>query len=100
MKRIALIILLISVTTKLSAQEPTTRKDSLKGSLRIERTCFDILRYDLNIKVTPAEKIIMGYNDITFKVVSNTKKIQLDLFDNMHIDSIILNSKKLKYKRE
>ena len=63
----------------ISAQEPTTRKDSLKGSLRIERTCIDVLRYDLNVKVTPSEKFIVGYNEITFKVVTNTKKIQLDL---------------------
>ena len=94
------IIFLISVASQLSAQEPTTRKDSLKGSLRIERTCFDVLHYDLNVRVTPSEKFIVGYNEITFKVVTNTKKIQLDLFENMHIDSIIFNSKKLKYKRE
>ena len=94
------LLLLIIVTSPLSAQEPTTRKDSLKGSLRFERTCYDVLRYDLNVKVTPSEKFIVGYNEITFKVVSNTKKIQLDLFDNMHIDSIVFNSKKLKYKRE
>ena len=94
------LLLLIIVTSPLSAQEPTTRKDSLKGSLRFERTCYDVLRYDLNVKVTPSEKFIVGYNEITFKVVSNTKKIQLDLFDNMHIDSIVFNSKKLKYKRD
>ena len=94
------LLLLITVTFQLSAQEPTTRKDSLKGSLRIERTCYDVLRYDLNVKVTPSKKFIVGYNEITFKIVSNTKKIQLDLFDNMQIDSIIFNSKKLKYKRE
>ena len=94
------LLLLITVTFQLSAQEPTTRKDSLKGSLRIERTCYDVLRYDLNVKVTPSKKFIVGYNEITFKIVSNTKKIQLDLFDNMQIDSIVFNSKKLKYKRE
>ena len=94
------LLLLIIVTSPLSAQEPTTRKDSLKGSLRFERTCYDVLRYDLNVKVTPSEKFIVGYNEITFKIVSNTKKIQLDLFDNMQIDSIVFNSKKLKYKRE
>ena len=83
------LLLLITVTFQLSAQEPTTRKDSLKGSLRIERTCYDVLRYDLNVKVTPSQKFIVGYNEITFKIVSNTKKIQLDLFDNMQIDSIV-----------
>jgi len=100
MKLKSILLLLISVSAQISAQEPTTRKDSLKGSLRIERTCFDVLRYDLNVKVTPSEKSIVGFNEITFKVVSNTKKIQLDLFNNMTIDSIVLLGKKLKYKRE
>lgn len=77
-----------------------TRKDSLQGGLRFERTCFDVLRYDLNIKVNPDEKSIVGYNKITFKVVTTTSKIQLDLFDNLQIDSLVFNSKKLQYKRE
>lgn len=77
-----------------------TRKDSLQGGLRFERTCFDVLRYDLNIKINPDEKSIVGFNEITFKVVESTSKIQLDLFDNMLIDSIIYNSKKLNYTRE
>ena len=85
---------------KLSAQENFTRKDSLHGGLRFERTCYDVLRYDLNIKINPEEKSIIGYNDITFKVINTTTKIQIDLFANMNIDSIIVNNKKLSYKRE
>lgn len=77
-----------------------TRKDSLQGGLRFERTCFDVLRYDLNIKINPDERTIVGFNDITFKVVESTSKIQIDLFDNMLIDSIIFDSKKLNYTRE
>ena len=93
-------LLLFIVTSQLSAQETTTRKDTLKGGLRFERTCFDVMRYDLNIKINPNDKSIVGYNEITFKVLLNTPKIQLDLFENMQIDSIVLNSKKLNYKRE
>ena len=93
-------ILFLLLTINLSAQEATTRKDSLHGGLRSERTCFDVLHYDLNIKINPDEKSIEGYNEIAFKVIENTKKIQLDLFENMKIDSIVFNKKKLKYKRE
>ncbi len=82
------------------AQESFTRKDSLHGGLRIERTCYNVLRYDLNIKINPTEKFIVGYNDITFKVLENTTKLQLDLFENMSIDSILLNQKKISYSRE
>lgn len=77
-----------------------TRKDSLQGGLRPERTCFDVLRYDLNIKINPAEKSILGYNDITFKPIENATTIQIDLFENMKVDSIVHNQKKLNYVRE
>ncbi len=77
-----------------------TRRDSLQGGLRPERTCYDVQRYDLNIKINPDEKTIVGYNEIAFKVVENSSKIQVDLFENMQIDSIIHKNKKLEYKRE
>lgn len=83
------------------AQAQFTRKDSLFGGLRIERTSFDVLRYDLNITINPEKKEISGHNDITFKAVNPTKKIQLDLFDNMKIDGIThQNFGKLEYIRE
>ncbi len=100
MKKIFILSILLISFQSISAQEATTRKDTLQGGLRPERTCFDVLRYDLNIKVNPEDRTIVGYNDITFKVVSTTSKIQLDLFENMQIDSIVFNAKKLKYKRE
>ncbi|ENA1814706.1 M1 family metallopeptidase [Flavobacterium psychrophilum] len=81
-------------------KEKFTHRDSLQGGFRAERTCFDVQRYDLNIKVNPTEKFIIGYNDITFKVVENTNKIQIDLFENMQVDSIVFNHKKLNYKRD
>ncbi|WP_309641096.1 M1 family metallopeptidase [Flavobacterium sp.] len=97
-EHISIVLLLFGFT--INAQEIFTRKDSLHGSLRFERTCFDVLRYDLNIKINPHEKSIVGFNDITFKITENTTKIQLDLFDNMTIDSIVFDAKKLTYKRE
>ena len=100
MKKILALSFIICSLQLLSAQETTTRKDTLQGGLRPERTCFDVLRYDLNIKINPGDRTIVGYNNITFKAVENTSKIQLDLFANMQIDSIISNSKKLTYKRE
>lgn len=77
-----------------------TRRDSLQGGLRDERNSFDVQRYDLNITVNPDKRFISGYNDITFKVVENTQKIQLDLFENMQVDSILLKDQKLLYKRD
>ena len=77
-----------------------TLRDSLQGGLRIERTCFDVQRYNLDIQVLPRTKKIEGNNEIIFKVVDNTSKIQIDLFENMKINSIEWNDRKLSYKRE
>ncbi|ALM48113.1 peptidase M1 [Flavobacterium psychrophilum] len=97
-------IYLITAFTFLSvvsaSAQTFTRRDSLQGGLRPERTSFDVQRYDLNIKVDPGKKFISGYNDITFKVVENTAKIQLDLFENMTIDSIAVKGNTIKYKRD
>ena len=99
MKKVVLFFALSIIGTyNVSAQY--TRRDSLQGGLRPERTSFDVQRYDLNIKLDPENRFISGYNDITFKVVENTKRIQLDLFENMSVDSIVLNNKKLAYKRD
>jgi aminopeptidase N len=100
MKKIAFFLLLGISSLDTSAQQTFTRKDSLQGGLRFERTCYDVLRYDLNIKVNPDEKLISGFNEVTFKVIEPTKRIQLDLFENMSVDSIIANQTHLNYKRE
>lgn len=98
MKKLFFVAYLFSFFT-ISAQE-FTRKDSLQGGFSFERTSYDVQRYDLNITVNPENRSIVGYNDITFKVVKNTSKIQVDLFENMQIDSIVFEGKKLNYKRD
>ena len=99
MKRLLLLFVLFSIAQYAFSQK-FTKKDSLQGGLRPERTCYDVQRYDLNIKIDITKKFIVGYNAITFKVVDNTNKIQIDLFPNMQVDSILYNSQKLKTKRE
>ena len=100
MKNSFLVILTLIGIQQISAQN-FSRRDSLQGGLRFERTCYDVLRYDLNIKVDPVKKWIFGANEITFKVSEPTKKIQLDLFDNMIIDGITSKeSGTLEFKRD
>ncbi|RDI13290.1 M1 family metallopeptidase [Flavobacterium sp. AG291] len=99
MKKAFITAILLSGIYTATAQT-YTRRDSLQGGLRPERTNFDVQRYDLNITIDPDKKFISGYNDITFKVVENTSKIQLDLFENMKIDSIVVKGNKTTYKRD
>lgn len=76
-----------------------TLKDSLQGSLRPERDCFDVYYYKLTVKVIPKSKSIEGENEIFFKVNQATNRIQIDLFDNLKVESIYFGEVELKYNR-
>jgi aminopeptidase N len=52
------------------------------------------------VKIDPDKRFVSGYNDITFKVIENTSRIQIDLFENMNVDSILYNGRKCNYSRE
>jgi len=75
------------------------RGDTLRGYLSPERTCFDVHYYNLNLDLDFEERSITGYNDIHYVVVNDFETIQLDLFDNMLIDSVIFKGTHLKYQR-
>lgn len=100
MKKYILLFLAVIASHSILAQEQFTRKDSLQGGLRKERTSFDVLRYDLTIKVDVDNKFISGSNTIEFEVVQPTQKIQIDLFKNMQVDSIVYQKTKLSFQRE
>ena len=105
MKKLFLIIVICCLTgfaasaQVLSNKQHYTQADSLRGSLRPERN-FDVLKYHLRVKVNPDEKYISGYNIITFKAQEELPVMQIDLFENMKVDSILHNGKKLQYDRK
>src|SRR5690554_158473 len=98
----------LCLLTQIIFSQTFTKRDSLQGGLPFERTCFDVQKYIIDVSVDAENKSISGLTTISFKVVENTKRIQLDLFENMKIDSIVnfnennskLFFKKLTYQRE
>ena len=94
------ITLLFILAVTLTQAQQFTRKDSLKGGLAVERKCFDVKKYSLDIALDLEQKSIRGSNTIRFTVTEKSKRIQLDLFANMVIDSIVYNKQKLTYTRE
>ena len=77
-----------------------TRADTLRGSLRPERSCYDALYYELKVKVDTVSQSISGSCDMTFKAVSEIRVMQIDLMDSMVIDDITYKGKRLYYTRE
>ncbi|MEK7729488.1 MAG: hypothetical protein AAB354_13820, partial [candidate division KSB1 bacterium] len=77
-----------------------TRADTLRGSYGPYRANNDVLFYDLNVRLDIAKKYVSGSNLIRFKMLQDGARIQIDLFDNMQVDSILFAGKKLGFKRE
>lgn len=78
-----------------------TQKDSLLGTLNENRKCFDVTYYDLDLKIDPAKKTVGGSVKIHFHAVLPVRKMQVDLAENMVIDSILDNNgQKLEYDRK
>jgi aminopeptidase N len=104
-KIIVALVVLISVANTSCAQVLSNKKgnyteaDSLRGSLRPERA-FDVQKYHLKLKVEPEKQFISGSNTISFIAEDDLSTIQIDLFENMKVDSILQNDKILAFERK
>jgi len=79
---------------------PTSRQDTLRGSITPERAWWDLTYYHLDIKVEPDKKYIRGSNTVGYKVLESNKVMQIDLQKPMNITSITSKNKELKFTRE
>ena len=76
-----------------------SKNDTLRGKFSRERSCYEVFYYDLNVKFDLKNKMLGGSNTIFFRTTTATDCIQLDLFANMFLDSIVYGAVKLKYTR-
>ncbi len=79
---------------------PTSRQDTLRGSITPERAWWDLTYYHLDIKVKPDKKYIIGSNTVVYKVLESNKVMQIDLQKPMNITSVTEKNKELKFTRE
>jgi aminopeptidase N len=89
-----------SIYAQVNSDSNFSRKDSLRGHLNPLRSCYDVKFYDLSIQIDPGSKSIKGSNHIFMKSTDEFQKIQLDLFSNMAIDSVVYNDIVLPIERE
>lgn len=64
--------------------------DSIRGSLRAERTCFDVTYYDLRVDIKPDAQYISGSNKIHFIATEVSSKIQIDLFKQFNVSTLTI----------
>ncbi|MEL7833706.1 M1 family metallopeptidase [Fodinibius sp. Rm-B-1B1-1] len=97
---LTIVLLLFSATSfAQSSGVLATTKDSLRGSITAERGWWEVVYYDLNVTIQPADSSITGYNHITYRVVDKPKRMQIDLQDPLNIDQITQNGNPLEYQR-
>jgi len=99
MKYILLSLALMLAATGAYSQE-FTKGDTLRGMLSPLRTCYDVVYYDLDVKVDIEKQRLSGSNLFMFRATQNFNRLQFDLFDNMQVDSVVYRGGKLPYTRE
>src|SRR4029450_114310 len=99
MRAVAAVAISVCLGGALLAQAPT-RADILRGEYGRYRANNDLLSYDLDIRIDPEQKFISGKNTIRFRMLSDDTRIQIDLYDDLTIDKILLGATPLKYERE
>ena len=80
--------------------EPPLRASILRGEYGPYRANNDLLFYHLDVRVDPEKKFISGKNTIRFKMLRDDTRIQLDLYENLKVEKIVLGATELKYERE
>ncbi|MBI2416614.1 MAG: M1 family metallopeptidase [Ignavibacteriales bacterium] len=61
---------------------------------------FDVLHYDIRISVLPDEKLLVGDVTVTGVMVTGCDSLVFNLYDNMVLDSLLLNGKVIGYNRD
>jgi len=77
-----------------------TRADTLQGMLTPLRTCYDVLFYHLDLDILTATRSIRGSNLIRWRTVQPFRRMQVDLYENLAIDTILYHGSALHYTRD
>jgi aminopeptidase N len=100
--RIFLSLALLIAVPGVSAQERPefTHADTLRGSNGPGRAWWDVTYYDLNVRVSPDEMSLVGWNAITYRVVAPGQTMQIDLQAPMTLDSLLLEGSALELSQD
>jgi aminopeptidase N len=80
--------------------EGFSRQDQLRGSISAERSWWDVLHYDLVLRVFPDQKRIEGSNVITFCVLDAGSRMQIDLQEPLEVRRVVHDGEELHFERE
>ena len=90
--RALLLTAAVTVPPCLRAQRPTpvyTHADTLRGSITPQRAWWDVVFYDLDVRIHPEDSTIAGRVGITYRITGPAKEMQLDLQQPLVLDSVV-----------
>ena len=78
-----------------------TRMDTLRGSVTPERAWWDLVHYDISLRVFPERQFFSGVNNITYVVESESPgRLQIDLQAPMKITQVYQNDVALEWEQD
>ena len=83
-----------------SVPDGFSRQDMLRGTVTAERAWWDVQHYELSLRVMPETKSIEGSNVITFEVVAEGDRMQVDLQKPLAVKRVVHDGKELPFERE
>lgn len=81
-------------------QHGFTRADTLRGKLTPLRTNYDVTFYHLDVALDLDKHAVQGTSLMRFRAQQPIRRMQVDLYANMVIDSIVYRRQALPYSRE
>ncbi|MBX3119946.1 MAG: M1 family metallopeptidase [Fimbriimonadaceae bacterium] len=82
-----------------AAHPQTAPKHISGGALKLEQAAYDVLAYDISIKVDPATKTLSGTTVMDAKAVIPTGSILIDLDDPYTVSKVTDGKSPLRYDR-
>jgi aminopeptidase N len=76
-----------------------TACDTVRGKLTLPRSCYDVGFYELSVSIDPLSKRIEGINKIYFTAVAYSDTLQVDLFSQFTVNSVMLESRPVNFSR-
>ena len=83
--------LLAACLCPISGQE-FSRADKLRGSVTPERAWWDLLHYDLKMRIFPETRELSGTNRITFQTHKSGRTMQIDLQEPLAISRVAFDA--------
>jgi len=70
------------------------------GQLKQDRACYDVMHYDIQLRVDPMQKYIKGSNTMRITMLSNSKVLRIDLMSYMQVTALQLDAVDYPYERK